>query len=393
MGAITRKDLYEEVWADPVSEVAKRYSLSDVGLAKLCRTMGIPLPPRGCWAKVRSGEGVKRASLPKAGSFREVVMLTRYEPAQVEARIQAKERVKKVKLAVDSANQQSKQVEQHPLVVATRKHLSHHVVATEKGLLSAPDKGLDLEVTKGSLERALLLVNALVMGLGKQGARVEVNAEKKSTLLVFEHATIELKITEKVRRRDHVETPEETKAKERYWRNPHARVVEYPNMPRYDYLPTGSLAISAGRWPSRGWADTDRRRLESRLPEVIAGIVGLSFEIRDREAEEARKEEARRIAREEYEAAIKARKEEREAFEQLERNAQSWERASRLRSYLQSVESNAKLSGDMSKDVIEWLAWAHAKADWLDPLISVSDPILDAPEPKSPGWYIDFEEE
>lgn len=28
-----------------------------------------------------------------------------------------------------------------------------------------------------------------------------------------------------------------------------------------------------------------------------------------------------------------------------------------------------------------------AKADWLDPLIQVSDPILDAPEPKRPGYW------
>jgi hypothetical protein len=35
----------------------------------------------------------------------------------------------------------------------------------------------------------------------------------------------------------------------------------------------------------------------------------------------------------------------------------------------------------------DWLLWARAKADWLDPVILVSDPILDAPEPKRPSYW------
>jgi len=42
-----RKTLYDEVWADPVIEVAKRYGFSDVALTKTCRKMRIPLPGRG----------------------------------------------------------------------------------------------------------------------------------------------------------------------------------------------------------------------------------------------------------------------------------------------------------------------------------------------------------
>lgn len=40
-----------------------------------------------------------------------------------------------------------------------------------------------------------------------------------------------------------------------------------------------------------------------------------------------------------------------------------------------------------SPDAYDWLAWARAKADWLDPLVLVSDVILDAPEPKRPGYW------
>ena len=60
-----RKKLYEEVWNEPVSTVAKRYGVSDVAIHKICKSMDIPVPPRGYWAKKRAGQKVKKEPLPK----------------------------------------------------------------------------------------------------------------------------------------------------------------------------------------------------------------------------------------------------------------------------------------------------------------------------------------
>lgn len=81
------------------------------------------------------------------------------------------------------------------------------------------------------------------------------------------------------------------------------------------------------------------------------------------------------------------RTEEAERFKQLEAQATGWERASRLRAYANAVEEQARAAGEASSELSGWLAWARAKADWLDPLIQVSDQILDAPEPKRPGYW------
>lgn len=59
-----REKLYQEVWKEPVSIVAKRYDVSDTALAKVCRRMNIPLPPRGYWAKIRAGQSVSIPILP-----------------------------------------------------------------------------------------------------------------------------------------------------------------------------------------------------------------------------------------------------------------------------------------------------------------------------------------
>jgi hypothetical protein len=59
-----RGPLYDQVWSHPVQEVAKRYGISGVRLGKVCRTVNIPVPPRGYWARVRSGQTVRRPHLP-----------------------------------------------------------------------------------------------------------------------------------------------------------------------------------------------------------------------------------------------------------------------------------------------------------------------------------------
>lgn len=58
-----RDELYEEVWTTPMKTLAKKYGLSDVGLAKTCRKLSIPLPGRGYWARKEAGQKVERVAL------------------------------------------------------------------------------------------------------------------------------------------------------------------------------------------------------------------------------------------------------------------------------------------------------------------------------------------
>src|SRR5471032_2082463 len=60
----TRRELYERVWAEPISALAKTLQVSDVWLAKTCRLSNIPLPPRGYWARLYAGKIVGKTPLP-----------------------------------------------------------------------------------------------------------------------------------------------------------------------------------------------------------------------------------------------------------------------------------------------------------------------------------------
>ena len=60
-----RQLLYQEVWEKPLRSLASRYGVSDVGLAKACRRLLIPLPGQGYWAKLSAGRPVpSRPTLP-----------------------------------------------------------------------------------------------------------------------------------------------------------------------------------------------------------------------------------------------------------------------------------------------------------------------------------------
>ena len=59
-----RDELYKEVWSVPMWTLAKKYGISDVGLAKVCRNLTIPLPGRGYWARKQAGQKVSQHPLP-----------------------------------------------------------------------------------------------------------------------------------------------------------------------------------------------------------------------------------------------------------------------------------------------------------------------------------------
>jgi hypothetical protein len=49
---LTRKELFDLVWAKPRTEIAKQFEISAVRLGKVCREMNVPAPPRGYWANL-----------------------------------------------------------------------------------------------------------------------------------------------------------------------------------------------------------------------------------------------------------------------------------------------------------------------------------------------------
>lgn len=64
--ALSRKDLYRRVWAEPLRVVAGELGLTGSALAKICDRLLVPYPRRGYWMKLNAGKAPARVPLPAA---------------------------------------------------------------------------------------------------------------------------------------------------------------------------------------------------------------------------------------------------------------------------------------------------------------------------------------
>ncbi|MCO6185219.1 hypothetical protein [Rhizobium sp. L1K21] len=79
---ISREELFALVWEKPTQEVAKELAVSDVAIAKLCARLQVPKPARGYWARVRSGQVLRR---PPLAAFKDEVDRRRREAVRAKS--------------------------------------------------------------------------------------------------------------------------------------------------------------------------------------------------------------------------------------------------------------------------------------------------------------------
>lgn len=62
--SFTRQELYDLVWSQPRTALAKQLGVSDVWIGKKCRAARIPMPPAGHWASAQHGKVTIKPPLP-----------------------------------------------------------------------------------------------------------------------------------------------------------------------------------------------------------------------------------------------------------------------------------------------------------------------------------------
>lgn len=371
---LKREELYEQVWSRPLRDLARDYGLSDVGLAKICRRLKVPLPGRGYWAQRHAGKISPRPPLPLLGKDDQtevrVTRVTREAPSvfltqalsEVEPLI-AREALPKNKITVGSAL-----VKPHSLVARTTQ-LLRSAMPLHTALVRPPtwEGCLDIRVAPGNIGRALRIMNALIRALEARGYGVSIDAKRKSaTTVTLLGQTLEFKLEEVLKRSDHVQTAVEKKQLE---------VSSLVYTPRYDFHPIGELALRIKDWNDgkrRNRSDGDERRLEDCLNDFIADLVQVAAikKARDLEREERERQWAEERRRQEEQD--KLRREEAARLKALEEEALAWHRSNQIRTYVEAVRETAvhHRDGDMLSDskLHDWISWALQQADRLDPL-------------------------
>lgn len=367
-----RHTLYGEVWKEPLLTVSKRYGVSDVALAKVCRRLAVPLPGRGHWARVAAGQVIERVPLRRLPKDRPDAFLGRRpKPTAATPATHAlveQERTPEARIVVREVL-----TNPHRLVALSARAFN------KKGEPRHGRRSLRISVSVGLLDRALRVMDALLKAMEARGLKVEVTpihkpdpngvrrrtgVEPNDTRVLVDGEWVSFGITEVAESR---ELPPAT---------PEAgRRSLFPPSRQYERVPTGRLSLylrfdsyETGR---RHWAEGKRQRLEDRLNEFL-GQVYLRAETQRKQRE--RYELARREREEEErlrrEAAARAQDEERRAKDLSDQVAR-WRFAREVRRYVREMHAicasvGRRVNPDGPYGAL--VAWAEEYAERIDPL-------------------------
>ncbi len=373
-----REKLYNEVWEEPVSTVAKRYGISDVMIHKICKSMDIPVPPRGYWAKKRAGQKVVKAKLPKTDKK---TTITRYQtmdkrlpPTVPELEeILTKEEYEKLYNVASSIEPLSDNTRYHKVISSYResvdawkkKHGQVHYAWIQNKKQQAPE--LVFTVSDETRKRVFRLLNALVKSTTELGCNLTENLD-----MIVRDKVVPVTFSEAKTEVDHVLTKQEERELAHYEEQKKKDSWAYrPNIRKYDHNFNGKLTMRINNHFL--FRDTPNKKIEERLPEILFALYKASEEVR---LERLHREEVARKAAEEQ----KRREERRERYNAevdvtnaLLNEANDFEIACRIRRYVEQVRM---VSDPDDKRIQAWSIWALEKADWFDPTIARNDPAL-----------------
>jgi len=362
-----RTQLLAEVWTEPLTVVARRYGLSDVGLAKLCTRINIPRPAQGYWAKRAAGKPVPAVpALPAytgapSALRRPTRPATTDSPTPVDPRLAA---AIEFEARADNRISVVTPVQAwHPVVVAAQASLQRPRIDA-RGLPQTTAGTLDISVSPALLSRTLSVANALLQALEVRGYTLTPGRQRIEVKVLGVALTV--RFYEPTHRLDY--QPSATERAE-------AAAGEAGYWPKWQFQPTGKLQLIVSDGFGGKASDSSARSVDDQLNHVIVLMVTRAVEIllRDeRYAVEAAEREAIRQAlmqRQQAQALERAR------LAQLEDQALRWQRAARLREYLAALERH---QGDnMNVEQQSLLHWGRGMADWLDPLTPSAASILD----------------
>lgn len=385
MPVLKRDKLYKDVWSRPCTKIAAGLGISSSALKRICTEMDIPTPIVGHWTRVQCGKKVSKVPLPKA---KKETRLTwdvdlenskRQKTERVRKQKEEKEVIEMVEAKALPVIQIASDLENlHPLVKATRAQLREEW-SNKSWDQRKERKHFDARVFEGSLDRALLFLDAFARGVealglkfrcdldgseaGKPRREYGYNREQRPSPLCWVEASgerVSFVLKEK-KKRVMVTDPEE---KKRLWGR------------SYEDVPSGvfefSIDVGWGFNRTSTWKDGKIQRIESQLDQIVATVPLAGEHIWQRRLRRE-EEERRRKALEELRYRMDAvKRKENEAVEILETQSNSHRRAKDLRAYIDAARDlHLKDHGQAPEEntlADLWFKWAEVRLRHLDPL-------------------------
>jgi len=390
-----RQKLFDEVWATPVSKLAKAYGLSDVGLRKICVALDVPLPPRGYWQKLAAGKRIPKPAL------HETTVKTTYARSMYVAEVDEvlEERFAKARDAIPcAANPETP--EYSPPIDPTAFSPQSKLVAramkstklNEGAFTSVGVTWADISISPDLKERALLLVDRFAHELEVLGAKFENThpplpplrrgarreSGSKRNCFVLHRQRYFVRIQERITQ-ELVPPPPPKPLRAG------ARAPEWKyRPPEYRYVPTGKLcayiADATTNYESCKIEDTIRGTIEVKIRKAVIGVGDAALRRNIENEVRAEREAVRRRKSQEWDVA-KAHKD--VLLKQLasfEKMATNLDRARSLRRFMEEIIA----SKSAPEELVGSLKLMALMADWLDPLVKAPWPEVDAIGERNP---------
>lgn len=358
---VTREELYKLVWETPMATLAESFGVSGNGLAKACRRIDVPYPPRGYWAKVAAGKVPPVAKLPKVKSG----SLTNTQIWPTPATLEKPEPPKPSPAAIQAAaavaglTVPSGTSKLHPIV---QGWLNQHREDQRKSQREKREHGFAFwGQTPALTERDLYrfrVSSAIVDGVELAGGTVESGSLDGKVVFVVGGQKVPCTIAERMVRSREVADK---------W-------TAYPHFHASNLTSSGFLRVEITTWLRGGkprWEETERTKIADLLPDIVGAIIaaGPTLELMAAESEERQRQwQLEAAAREE---ARRQRELDEKRWKGFRGAASAWAEADLIRSFLGEIEARAEREGgDIVGDrtVREWAAWARQRLDVLDPL-------------------------
>lgn len=374
----SRDALYRLVWSHPLRTLAAQFRMSDVGLAKACRRMKIPLPGRGYWRQKETGHPVRKPPL-RPLSANAAPELQHFSPRIAEHPSRGATSTGTGPLAdqrrfeADPDNAirvRDTLTDPHPLVERASRSLRNAGTDDRGYLKPRTPRCLAIRTSKGALERALRIFDALAWGVeAREYALTLADRDGRPVTIVQLHGEeITIALEEVI---SQVERPAPKRKPSSFG--------YAPWQPRaFDSVPSGELSLRIDEPESPGvrksWSDGKRQRVEECLNAFIVGLVAAALA---KKAERERRD-AQRRAWEEAERArqLEAQRRTQEAARRrvLREDATRWRDAETLRGYVRALRAtlgDGPLAQEHGASLEAWLSWAESQADRLDPTTQV----------------------
>lgn len=343
---ITREELYKKVWEQSCTQLSKEFGISDRGLAKICSRHRIPLPGIGYWAKVQAGYSLKQTKLPelldKEVFLARILIIRTTHPIcadqQVVDKIHQLIQYEKQNRNRGSVNPNGPLL--HKFSLKLQRELSNSKLTSGRLLSNKFDV---ISVSEGSIQRALFILDTLLIAIEKRG--FEVFLEKASFSKIYIDILGErvgFKIIETIR----VERTELSKAE----RKKLEREDEY-SLFLYDkkvnLIPSGILRLEIFGGLSYTYCDSTikdgKMLIEDRLSDFFVAVYKTIQKKKAEKEAALKREEEYRV---EQKRLLEAKRQKELYLKQqkfMEDNAAHWIKIKELKQFLEQLEVCQKL--------------------------------------------------